>query len=153
MISREEVLLEVGEFVGECVRRSGLDLQHSCELDEDAVNIFLEGPDGSLVLRDNARLLYAINHLVNQVFFRRADRKLAFVVDCEEYRSGRVLELQLLARKAAEKVRDTGKPFRLQPMPANERRIIHLALSEEPGVTTESEGSGTHRRVVLVPSG
>jgi len=144
-----DVVPEVQDFVSDCVSRAGLELECSCELQDDTITVNLKGPDATLVLRDNARLLYAINHLVNQVFFRRATGQYNFAVDCEDYRNTRVMELRLLAQKAAEQVASTGKPFRLQAMPAGERRIIHLALADEEGVKTESEGGGLYRRVVI----
>ena len=61
-------------------------------------------------------------------------------------------ELELLAKKAAEKVKTSQRPFPLQPMPANERRIVHMALVSDPQVRTESQGFGDNRRVIISPS-
>ena len=60
-------------------------------------------------------------------------------------------QLQLLAKKAADKARLSGTKVSLQPMPASERRIIHLAVAEEAGVETQSEGRGRFRRVLISP--
>ncbi|MFQ5737622.1 MAG: protein jag [Acidobacteriota bacterium] len=134
------------------VQAAQLDLRCHCEVGEGVIHLRLAGNDSGLVLRDNARLLYGLNHLVGQAFFKRTHGQYSFVVDCNDYRATRVLELELLARKAAEKVAFSGKPFSLQPMPATERRVIHLALADEAGVVTESEGNGRHRRVVILPA-
>ncbi len=150
---RNEMAADVTELMDRVLAAARLDLKSVCEVGEEEVRVDLQGSDSHLVLRENARLLYALNHLVSQFFFRRARGRYAFVVDCEEYRGTRVMELQLLARKAAERVRATGQPFRLQPMPASERRVIHLTLSEESGVRSGSEGSGEHRRVVIEREG
>jgi spoIIIJ-associated protein len=149
MIDTQDIVDQVCDFVEGILRSTQLDLTCSCEVDDGAVTVSLQGSDSGIALRENARLLYAINHLVNQAFFRKAGGRLSFMVDCNDYRSTRVMELQLLARKAAEKVRYTGQTFHLQAMPAGERRIVHLTLAEEPAVTTRSEGSGLHRRVVI----
>lgn len=141
----------VTEFMEGCIRGATLDLQCRCDVGEEEVTVQLRGPDSGLVLKENARLLYALNHLLNQAFYRKTGRRYSFLVDCDEYRGMRVMELQLLARKAAERVRNSGKSFRLQPMPSSERRVIHLALAEESGVSSESEGNGQHRRVVIQP--
>ncbi len=148
-----QVLLERTEgFVRELIELSGLDLDVDSEIEGRLIAIELSGEDESLLLADNARLLYAINHLVNQVFYRQAGREYSFLVDCGNYRNERVAELELLAEKAAEKVRVSGSKVILQPMPSGERRIIHLALADEPDVRTESEGSGRYRRVQIVPA-
>lgn len=152
MVEEASVIAEVEEFVRQCLRLSGLEVECRCDMGEDVLNIRLNGEDSGLILRENARLLYSLNHLVNQAFFRKHGGNLNYVVDCEDYRNTRILELRLLAQKAAEKVRISAKPFKLQSMPAGERRVIHLALAEEPGVTTESEGSGAFRRVVILPN-
>jgi spoIIIJ-associated protein len=61
-------------------------------------------------------------------------------------------ELQLIARTAAEKVRQTRLPFKLNPMDSRERRIVHLALADDQTIRTESEGEGEFRKVVIYPS-
>ncbi len=105
-----------------------------------------------MVVSSNARLLYAINHLLNRAFYEKSPQQWNFVVDCNEYRATRVAELEGVAREAAEKVKHSGHLLPLEPMPASERRVIHLALAQEPGISTESEGAGAQRRVVILPS-
>lgn len=148
----ELVVSEVRSFVDDCIGRMRLELSAECRLNDTAVTVLLSGEDKDLVLRENARVLYALNHLINQAFFRRHQRRYSYWVDCDDYRSTRVLELQLLAEKAAERVRVSGEAFRLQPMPSSERRVIHLALAETEGVRTASQGGGSHRRVVIEPA-
>jgi spoIIIJ-associated protein len=150
-LGRDELAQEVNRFLEQLVRESGLELDCRCEAEGEVINIQLNGGDAGLVLSNNARALYAINHLLNQVFYRRSSQGCSFVVDCNGYRQSREAELQLLARKAAEEVRNSGASFSLQPLPASERRVIHLTLAEESGVRTESEGGGLHRRVVILP--
>jgi len=118
---------------------------------DEGLMLELQGPDNGLVLGNNARVLYALEHVVNQVVHHRGESHLKVTLDCNGYRSTRVLELQLMARKAAEKVRTTGVSFSLQPMPAVERRVIHLTLAEEAGIRTESSGLGLNRHVVIFP--
>ena len=147
-----EILEDVGALLEGIVENLNLQMQCDCTLNNGAVTVELTGEDSELVLADNARLLYAINHLLNQIYFRRSQEGCTFLVDCKGYRSSRQLELELLARKAAERVRVSGRELELQAMPASERRIVHLALSEEDGARTESEGGGPHRRVVIQPA-
>ncbi|RPI21378.1 MAG: hypothetical protein EHM61_24900 [Acidobacteria bacterium] len=118
---------------------------------DQGVVLELHGADSGLVLANNARLLYAMEHVVNQALHHQGRSDSKVTLDCNGYRSTRVLELQLLARKAAEKVRTTGVPLSLQPMPSVERRVIHLTLAEEAGIRTESSGLGLNRHVVIIP--
>ncbi len=73
------------------------------------------------------------------------------MVECNDYRATREAELEELARDAAERVKVSGDLLPMDPMPASERRVVHLALAQEPGVRTESEGAGIQRRVVILP--
>ena len=149
---KDALVENAGEFLGRLLKQSLLDLDFLCELKESVIQVRLHGDDTGIVLSNNARVLYAINHLLNQIFFRQSLDGCSFVVDCNDYRVTRELELQLLAKKAAENVKLSRRPLPLQPMPANERRVVHLALAEEPGIKTMSGGGGEHRRVVILPA-
>ena len=110
------------------------------------------GPDADLLLEKNATLLHAIEYVVLKAIRLDEDhfRKIAF--DCHDWRRTRIEELRLMAQVAAERVIDTGDPFTLSPMNPRERRIVHLALKDQPKVRTESEGMGPERKVVIYPS-
>jgi spoIIIJ-associated protein len=73
------------------------------------------------------------------------------VLDVEGYKSHREQMLQQLAQRMAERVTQTHKPAALEPMPAVERRIVHLTLRDHPHVRTESVGTGENRKVTIVP--
>lgn len=150
-LQKEELTQEIRRFLEALLQQAGLNLQFQCLEEDSVINVELQGEDVGLVLTNNARVLYAINHLLNQAFYRRSSEACSFVVDCDDYRAVRERELQVLAQKAADTVRRSGSAFSLQPMPAGERRVVHLALAEESGVRTESEGAGLHRHVVIFP--
>jgi spoIIIJ-associated protein len=151
-LDKEAVAKEAKDFVQTVIEGAYLELQPEVEFNgENGIHIKLSGPDSGLLLADNARLLYAINHLINQIYYRRSREGCNFLVDCNNYRTDREAELRLMAAKAAEKARSSGTKVSLQPMPASERRIIHLALADEWGVHTQSEGSGRYRRVLISP--
>jgi spoIIIJ-associated protein len=111
----------------------------------------LDGADRELLLERNAELLQALQHIV--VRWLRLDREFHDRVrlDCGTYHADRLAELQLSAKVAAQRVRETRSPFRFNPMTAADRRIIHLALQGAAGVRTASEGVGDQRRVVVLP--
>jgi len=74
------------------------------------------------------------------------------LLDSGGYRALRIEELKMTARVAAERVQTSRQPFKLNPMTARERRIVHLTLQEFPGVRTESIGMGEQRQVVIHPA-
>ena len=118
------------------------------------LNVVGDGADrealGSLIGRKGERLS-ALQHLVNLMLSRRTGQWTRVLVDVEDYRGRRERQLVDLAARAADKVVETGKMLQLEPMPALERRWIHLALRDNPAVATQSIGEEPNRRVVLLP--
>ena len=91
-------------------------------------------------------------HLVNLMLSRKLGEWARVTVDIEEYRGRREAQLRALARKAGERVRETGRAVQLEPMTALERRWVHMELQGAPGVATESAGEEPERRVVVIPA-
>ncbi|OGO54486.1 MAG: hypothetical protein A2V85_05380 [Chloroflexi bacterium RBG_16_72_14] len=118
------------------------------------LNVVGEGSDrealGSLIGRKGERLS-ALQHLVNLMLSRRTGQWTRVLVDVEDYRGRRERQLVDLAQRAAERVLETGKMLQLEPMPALERRWVHLALRDHEGVSTQSIGEEPNRRVVVLP--
>jgi spoIIIJ-associated protein len=104
---------------------------------------------GALIGRKGERLS-ALQHLVNLMLSRRLGEWTRVLVDVEDYRGRRERQLREIAMRAAERVKESGKMLQLEPMPALERRWIHLALREHPDVATQSIGEEPHRRVVIL---
>ena len=118
------------------------------------LNVVGEGADrealGSLIGRKGERLS-ALQHLVNLMLSRRTGQWTRVLVDVEDYRGRRERQLADLAQRAADRVVETGKMLQLEPMPALERRWVHLALRDHDGVSTQSIGEEPNRRVVVLP--
>ena len=105
-----------------------------------------------LLIGRRGETLGSLQYLLNVMVGRNYDdQNMVFGVDVEGYRRRREESLVEMARRVAEDVRETGDVITLEPMPAAERRIIHLTLSEEPGVVTESVGRGSDRQVEVMP--
>ena len=111
------------------------------------------GEDAGLLLERNGALLDALEHVVLKAARVGEEHLGRIVFDCEDWRTLRTEELKLTAQIAAERVLETGDPFALSPMSPRERRIIHMALKNRPGLRTMSEGGGAERRVVILPAG
>jgi spoIIIJ-associated protein len=118
------------------------------------LNVVAQGDDrdslGALIGRKGERLS-ALQHLVNLMLSKEMGSWTRVLVDVEDYRGRRERQLRELATRAADRVVETGKMLQLEPMPALERRWIHLTLRDHTGVATQSIGEEPNRRVVLVP--
>lgn len=93
-----------------------------------------------------------LQYLLNTIVSRREKDGPIYGLDIEGYRRRREQQLIEMAREVAAEVRATGDVITLEPMPAAERRIIHLSLQDEDGVKTESVGSGEHRQIEIMPA-
>jgi spoIIIJ-associated protein len=93
----------------------------------------------------------SLQQMVRLIMSHQAQVKLPIVIDVEGYKQRRCEGLRALAKRLAEQVKARRMPFTMEPMPAFERRVIHLALADHPDVTTESTGVGEARKVVISP--
>jgi len=105
---------------------------------------------GALIGRKGERLS-ALQHLVNLMLSRQMGAWTRVLVDVEDYRGRRERQLREIADRAAKRVVETGKMLQLEPMPALERRWVHLALKGNPDVATQSIGEEPNRRIVVLP--
>jgi spoIIIJ-associated protein len=105
---------------------------------------------GALIGRKGERLS-ALQHIVNLMLSREMGEWTRVLVDVEGYRGRREQQLREIALRAAERVAETGKMLQLEPMPALERRWVHLALKGHPAVGTQSIGEEPNRRIVVIP--
>ncbi len=162
-IEREEIqaaeaspeALEAGrEILDELLKHMGLDVTVSVETG-DTSKLDVRGSEsdkealGALIGRKGERLS-ALQHLVNLMLSRKLGAWTRVLVDVEDYRGRRERQLREIAQRAAEHVSESGKMLQLEPMPALERRWIHLALRGNPDVATQSIGEEPHRRVVIL---
>lgn len=111
----------------------------------------LAGPDSSLVLERGGELLRSLETIAHEALHVHAEDHDKIAFDCKGYRAARQHELKLAAQVAAERVLRTGSPYAFAPMSSRERRLIHLAFRDHESLTTESEGEGGRRYVVLYP--
>jgi spoIIIJ-associated protein len=113
----------------------------------------VEGDDLGILIGRRGQTLSCLQYLVRIIVGHQKNVWLPIVIDVESYKQRRCNALQAMAWRIAEQVKQGREPFALEPMPAFDRRIIHIALADHPDVTTESSGEGEARRVVIVPKG
>jgi spoIIIJ-associated protein len=149
------------KFLEEIVRVSGLDLKVKVQVvDTPAADVSggaeviadLDGRDKEILLERNGEVLKAFEHLAFRALRLEPTFHEKIHLDSGGYRALRFEELRMTARVAAERVQSSHQPFRLNPMSSRERRIVHMALKEMPGVRTESVGMGEERQVVIHPA-
>ncbi len=148
--------LETGrQILAELMEHLGFDVDVEVDMGEtNRLNVVGRGREkealGALIGRKGERLS-ALQHLLNLMLSRRMGEWTRVLVDVEDYRGRRERQLRELAEKAAQRVMETGKMVQFEPMPALERRWLHLALRDDPNVATQSIGEEPDRRVVVLP--
>jgi spoIIIJ-associated protein len=151
----EEALASGKAILEELMRRLGFDVEVALVAGETSrLNVIGTGTEkealGALIGRKGERLS-ALQHLVNLMLSKEVGEWTRVLVDVEDYRGRRERQLRELAYRAAERVAETGKMLQLEPMPALERRWVHLSLRDNPDVATQSIGEEPNRRVVVLP--
>lgn len=142
------------DSINTLIKMSGLEgeIEVSETFDEIVINVSLEEKDESLFIGRRGKNLEAYQYMVNKVVdSASSSRGKRIVIDCAEYRSRRRSKLESMASKAAHTVKTEKKNYSFPPMPASERRIIHMTIKEE-GLKTESRGSGDEKRVIVYPN-
>ncbi|MGE0405984.1 MAG: protein jag [Candidatus Korobacteraceae bacterium] len=121
------------------------------EWERPQILVELSGPDQEMLLERNAELLRAFESLAIEILRLPSQDHDKVSFDAMGYRAARLHELRLAATVAAEKVRETGRPYEFGPMSSRERRVLHLALRDLPDLRTESDGDAGRRHVVVYP--
>jgi spoIIIJ-associated protein len=111
----------------------------------------IQGTDLGVLIGRRGETLEALQYLTRLMVNHRLERRSSLVLDVESYKSRREASLRALAQRMASQANELGRTVTLEPMPPNERRIIHMALQEDTTVHTESVGEGDHRKVTIVP--
>ncbi|MBA2758515.1 MAG: KH domain-containing protein, partial [Chloroflexia bacterium] len=122
---------------------------------EDPPTIFIDiiGSDLGMLIGRRGEHLSHIQYLVNLLVNRKLSTWSRVILDVEGYRSRREEALVGLAERVARQVAHSKRPMELEPMPPNERRVIHLTLRSHPEVETQSSGEGNQRHITIQPRG
>jgi spoIIIJ-associated protein len=123
------------------------------DFENPEITVKFSGPDADLLLGNRAEMLLALEQLTMESLRMPSEDHARLSFDANDYRALRIEELRLSAAAAAERVKRTGVPFSFNPMNSRERRVIHLALRNEPAVRSESSGIAGMRKVVIYPAG
>jgi spoIIIJ-associated protein len=139
---------QVVDFVVKVARDMGLAVEARVETGADGTRINLEGEGAEVLLARRGEGLQALQHIVDSAFRKQlGDERL--LIDCMDYRRGKDNELRQMAKVLAEKARTSGVEQNIGPLNAYERRLVHLAVAEIPGVTSESIGDAAVKTVTI----
>ena len=145
------------QILGDIVERMGIEAEIDVHDEADRYRLEIKCDEAEVVVGRRGQVLDALQHLVGKILFR--GRGLGeggapvkpIVVDADGYRERHADKLRALALRMAEKAIESQKPIAVDPMSPHDRRIMHMALADRPGVTTRSEGEGDDRHMLIVP--
>ena len=144
----DELNARMAEFVESVTTAMGLSLTVNVEPMEDGTRLTVNGDGCDLFVQRKGAALDALQHIVSAVF-RREHPSRHIVVDCLDYRKGKDEELRETAKFLAVKARETGLPQEIGPLNPYARRIVHLAIAQDPTTASESIGDAFMKTVVI----
>lgn len=140
---------KVTAFVRDVCAAMGLELEATIEASADNIRIELSGEGGELLLRRKGEGLDALQHIVNTAFKRELRGDHHFVVDCLGFRKSHDEELRQMARFLMEKAKQSGIPQEIGPLNPYARRLVHLEVTKDPEMTSESIGDAFLKTVII----
>jgi spoIIIJ-associated protein len=117
----------------------------------ETLRVEIEGKDLSILIGPHAETLNALQYIASLIIGKELGHSISLVVDVQGYRKRRSQQIRQLAQRMADQVTKTGRSMALEPMPASERRLVHIELRNHPQVTTESVGEEPRRKVTIIP--
>lgn len=135
------------DFLKQFASSLGLSTPVDLEPTADGPRLNYSGEDAELLVRHRGEPLKALQHVVDMAFGRALPGESRIFVDALAYRKGKDLELRQMAKYLAEKAKSSGADQQLGPLNPYERRLVHMAVAEVPGVTTESIGDAFSKTV------
>ncbi len=147
--SVRSVMIELLERMRVKAEVSARYIEPQDEKDQRVVLVDVEGKDLSILIGRRSETLNALQYITGLIVSKELGRWVPLLIDIQGYRSRRERQLRQLGRRMADQAVQTGRKQTLEPMPANERRIIHLELRDHPQVFTESVGEEPYRKVTI----
>ena len=151
---REDLAEKASEFLLGVLERMGISADIDIKDDTDKTTLEIQTQDTELVIGRRGVVIDALQHLVNKAVYkeRRDEKTKPLVVDAGGFRDKQIERLRSLAQRMGEKALQTKQIVELQPMSPHDRRIVHMAIAEIPGLSSRSEGEGEDRHILIVPA-
>jgi spoIIIJ-associated protein len=144
-----DITRSVVEFLERFASALGVKTNTTVEQTPDGPRINIAGEEAEILVRHRGEPIKALQHVVDMAYGRSLTDEKRLFVDALEYRKGKDVELRQMAKLLAEKARDSGLDQQLGPLNPYERRIVHMAVAEVPGATTESIGDAFSKTVLI----
>lgn len=144
----EEAVNKTKDFLNDLKKELG-NIEYAIEIKEDIIYIKIEGEKAADLIGYRGETLESIQNIISAIANKETSARVKIIVDILNYKEKRRNSLEILAKKVEKTVIKSGKPYRLEPMNAYERKIIHTALQESSEVTTNSVGEEPYRRVIV----
>ena len=143
------------DFLMGVLDRMGISGDIDVHEEDDKIVLEIQTTHAEVLTGRKGQVMEALQHLVSKVVYRErsGEKGKPFVVDADGYRDKHIERLKALASRMAEKALKTQAIVELSPMSAHDRRIVHMAIAEIPGLSSRSEGEGDDRHILVVPSG
>lgn len=141
----------VKELAEELLANLQIDSKISVTETDGVFNVNIETPESGLLIGFHGETLSSFQLILGLIAYKKLGQWTKIVVEVGDYRAKREEQLTAQALAYAEQVLSSGQPVTLPPLPPSERRIIHLALQDNPKLETLSEGEGNQRRVIIKP--
>ena len=148
----EEEIGTVNQLMVELLQRMNVEAEVNSSLKEGDVCVDITGDKDGILIGRHGRTLEALQVIINRMVNKRTKEPVRIVVDIDGYRSRRADALARMAVRVGDRVKTTGKPMTLGPFNAHDRRIIHIALKDDPSLRTESIGEGLIKKISIIPS-
>ncbi|WP_108831352.1 RNA-binding cell elongation regulator Jag/EloR [Aedoeadaptatus coli] len=150
-LNDEEMEAMIRDYIDRIMGAMDLAYTLSVDFNENEIDVSIDGKkeETGIVIGKHGSTLNGIQIVLSAMVNQRSDEFRRVIVDCSGYRKKREQVLKRIAGKTANKVLKTNKSIKLEPMNAQERRIIHACLANVDGIRTRSEGKDPHRRVVI----
>ena len=145
-----DVIRYAEDYLLNAIDSLGIESSVKTKLDDDIIRITVDSTHNPILIGKNGVTLQALNELVKLATNNYFRRRFRILVDINGYKDNKYYRLERLARKAAKDVQRSKTTYTFDPMPADERRAIHNALTGWRNVKTESIGEGTHRQVQIL---
>lgn len=147
-----EEAIEIGKrFLTDLLKAIGVSPSINGVLKEGNLYFELRGDKKGILIGKYGRTLDALQMLLNRMIQKEVKRPIRVILDVDEYRKRRTETLTKMAFRLGEKAKRSGKPLTIGPFSAHDRRVIHMALKEDPSLRTESIGEGDTKKITIIP--
>lgn len=144
-----DVKSAIAGFLREVTAAMGVPLEVEMTEEPDGYRANLTGEGADVLLWQRGEALRALQHIVSTAFRSQLGDERRVIVDCQDFRRDKDLELKQMAKFLVDKARRTGAPQEIGPLNAYDRRIVHLSVAEEPGAASESIGDASVKTVII----